>query len=113
MAEKLKKLEWEEKLLQQGVPADEVEYRRYREEMLLTACVEVQRQVEWTATSAALMLEGLSMAEAEAEMADEPSPEGNLSEIMERFYEELRHCTRFFENPDATDTVKLDEAVAA
>ncbi len=108
----LKKLEWEAKLLEQGVPADEVEYRRYREAKLLAAAADVQVQVEWTAKSAALMLEGLSVAEAEAEMADEPSPEGKLGEVIEGFYEELRHCTRFFENPDATDTMKF-EAVAA
>ena len=114
MSEKFGELEWEKKLLAAGVPTDEVEYRRYREEMLMRRCVEAQQQIENTATSAILMLEGLSMAEAVEEMKDEKVRDdgSTLGDLMDDFYEELRHCTKFFGNPKATDTWKLDEAEA-
>ena len=77
--------------------------------------MEAQQQIENTATSAILMLEGLSISEAVEEMKDAKvrNDGSTLGDIMDDFYEEMRHCTAFFGNPKATDTFKLDEAEAA
>jgi hypothetical protein len=107
MAAKLKKLPWEAELAKLGMPKDEIEYRRYREEMILTACADAQNALERSATRAALMLNGLSVAEVDEEMGDRS--EAKLGEIIEAFRVELRHCVRLMNNPKATDTWKIEE----
>ena len=105
-------LDWEQKLMAEGMDPDEVNHRRYREELLLDRCARVQNAFENTAMTMAVMLEGgsLALAARERQELEDAHPEDGVKKAIEDFKEEFRLCVAFLNSPEGSATAKWEEA---